>query len=150
MRPLQFYRLGMALAQGTPPDPLQESLQRTVISRLYYGLHHEACCRYFRKNPLSGPLRRNRRHTDLRDRFNRDVDPISRTVGTLLRVLKELREEADYQLAPPLRFRNRSMDARQFMDLAVEHSLQLLDALETYSPGEAEDGCDCPVVYASG
>ena len=42
------------------------------------------------------------------------------------------------------------MDARQFMDLAVEHSLQLLDALETYSPGEAEYGCDCPVVYASG
>ena len=66
-----------------------------------------------------------------------------------MHVLKELREEADYELAPPLRFRNRSIDARQFMDLAVEHSQQLLDALETYSPGEAEDGCNCPVGYTS-
>ena len=150
MRPLQFYRLGIDLAQGTSLEALQEPLQRTAVGRLYYGLHHEACCRYFGKNPSSSPLNRNRRHTDLRNRFNSDVDPISKTVGNLLRVLMELRAEADYELAPPLKFRNRPIDVRQFMDLAVEHSRQLLDALETYSPGEAEDGCNCPVAYTSG
>ena len=67
-----------------------------------------------------------------------------------MHILKELREEADYELAPPLRFRNQSLDSRQFMDMAVEQSRQLLAALETYSPGEAEDGCYCPVTYTSG
>ena len=36
------------------------------------------------------------------------------------------------------------MDVRQLLSLAVELAEQLLDALETYSPGEAEDGCYCP------
>ena len=43
MRPLDFYRLGVALAYSAD----SETLQRTVINRLYYGLHHEACCRFF-------------------------------------------------------------------------------------------------------
>ena len=65
MRPLDFYRAGVALAAGAST----ESLRRTAVGRLYYGLHHEACCRYFRKNPGARPLDRNRRHARLADRY---------------------------------------------------------------------------------
>ena len=146
MRPLDFYRLGISLSQ----DAAAESLQRTAVGRLYYGLHHEACCRYFRNNPTSRPLNRNRRHTDLRERYNRDVDPKSKDVGILLNDLMTLRAEADYQLILPMRFKRRSLDAKQFLGLAVNTAQQLLDALEDYSPGEAQDGCECPQAYMSG
>ena len=147
MRPLEFYRLGISLSQTAE----SESLQRTVVGRLYYGLHHEACCRYFRTNPSTEPpLNRNRRHVDLRDRYNRDGDPKSKDVGNLLNDLMALHSEADYQLVLPLRFRNRSWGAKQVLDLAVNTARQLLDALEEYSPGEAEDGCECPQAYMSG
>ncbi len=148
MRPLDFYRLGISLSESADA----ESLQRTVVGRLYYGLHHEACCRYFRTNPVagSGPLNRNRRHADLRDRYNRRNDPKSRTVGNLLNDLMLLRSEADYELIPPLRFRSLRLDARQLLKLAIETARQLMDALDEYSPGEAEDGCSCPHAYTSG
>ena len=146
MRPLEFYQLGISLSQ----DAAAESLQRTAVGRLYYGLHHEACCRYFRNNPTSRPLDRNRRHTDLRERYNRDVDPKSKDIGVLLNDLMTLRAEADYQLTPPLRFRSRSLETKQFLGLAVNTAQQLLDALEEYSPGEAEDGCKCSQAYVSG
>ena len=146
MRPLEFNRLGISLSQTAE----SESLQRTVVGRLYYGLHHEACCRYFRNNPTSRPLNRNRRHTDLRERYNRDVDPKSKDVGILLNDLMTLRAEADYQLILPMRFKRRSLDAKQFLGLAVNTAQQLLDALEDYSPGEAQDGCECPQAYMSG
>ena len=146
MRPLEFYRLGISLSQTAE----SESLQRTGVVRLYYGLHHEACCRYFRNNPTSRPLNRNRRHTDLRERYNRDVDPKSKDVGILLNDLMTLRAEADYQLILPMRFKRRSLDAKQFLGLAVNTAQQLLDALEDYSPGEAQDGCECPQAYMSG
>ena len=99
MRPLDFYRLGMSLSE----TPDAEAAQRTAVSQLYYGLHHEACCRYFRTNPASGPLNGNRRHVDLRDRYNSPDDPKSRTVGRLLNDLRMLRSEADYELVPPLK-----------------------------------------------
>ena len=139
----------MALAQGTPPEPLQESLQRTVISRLYYGLHTRRVAGTSERTPCLGHLGATAGTRICEIDSTETLNNIQNCRYSPAR-LKELREEADYQLAPPLRFRNRSMDARQFMDLAVEHSRQLLAALETYSPGEAEDGCDCPVVYASG
>lgn len=146
MRPIEFYWLGISLSQ----DAEAEAVQRTAVGRLYYGLHHEACCRYFRTNPQGQPLNRNRRHVDLRERYNGDDNPKSKEVGTLLNDLLTLRSEADYQLVLPLRFRNRSLDAKQVLDLAVETARQLLDALEEYSPGEAEDGCKCPHAYMSG
>lgn len=143
MRPLDFYRLGMAVASNAMVEPEQ----RMAVGRLYYGLHHEACCRFFRKNPTADPLNRNRRHTDLRDRYNSLNDPDSKSVGSLLNDLMRLRAEADYRLASPLRFRNRPMTAQDLLNVAVESANQLLDALETFSPGEAEDGCNCPEAY---
>ena len=140
MRPIEFYRLGISLSQ----DAEAEALQRTAVGRLYYGLHHEACCRFFRTNPLEPPLNRSGRHSDLRNRYNRDIAPSSKNVGVLLNDLMELRAEADYQLVPPLTFRNLRLDSKQILDTAVKIAQQLLDALEEYSPGEAEDGCECP------
>lgn len=35
----------------------------------------------------------------------------------------------------------------EFVDHAVDTARQLLDALEDYSPGEAEDGCTCLVQF---
>lgn len=52
MRPLEFYRLAVAIA----PSAVSEPVQRTVIGRLYYGLHHEARCRFYRENPNADPL----------------------------------------------------------------------------------------------
>ena len=145
MRPLDFYRLGTALAHSAD----SETVQRTVINRLYYGLHHEACCRFFRTNPYERPLNRNRRHADLRERFNESLDPNSGDVADLLSDLMRLRAESDYQLAPPLRYRNRSYQPRQFMEIAVALAEQLLNALDVYSQGEAPDGCRCPESYSS-
>jgi hypothetical protein len=34
--------------------------------------------------------------------------------------------------------------------LALVSAQQLLDALEAFSPGEAEDGCNCPQGYTVG
>ena len=113
VKPLEFYRLGVL----TVPGAVFEPQQRTVVNRLYYGLHHEACCRYFRKFPWSQAINSNRRHTDLRIRFSSSDDPISKTVGSLLGDLMRLRTEADYRLVQPLRFRNRSMDVRQLLSL---------------------------------
>ena len=146
MRPLDFYRLGVASAANATT----ESLQRTVVNRLYYGLHHEACCRYFRENPGARPLDRNRRHAQLRDRYLASEDPASKDVGDFLGWMIRLRVEADYELVPPLRFRNRSIDTQELMDVALDISQQLLAALERYSPGAAPDGCRCPVAYSRG
>ena len=126
-----------------------ESEHRAAINRVYYGLHHDACCRYFRTEPAPQPLNRNRRHTDLRERFNRPQDAVASNVGQLLGRLMRLRNEADYQLQPPLRYQNRSYTSERLMRRAVDTGEELKLALETYSPGESPDGCDCPEVYAA-
>ena len=146
MRPLDFYRLGLSLAE-TAND---EASQRTAVGRLYYGLHHEACCRYFRSTSDTEPLNGSQRHSELRNRYNRRDNSKSKEVGNLLRDLMTLRREADYELAPPLRFRRQSLAPRQFLELAVKTAEQLLNALEDYSPGEAEDGCRCLVSFRPG
>ena len=144
MRPLDFYRAGVALAAGAST----ESLRRTVVNRLYYGLHHEAYCRYFRENPGAPPLDRNRRHAQLADRYRTSPEPAARDIWEHLSDMAQLRREADYELAPPLRFENQSISDEQLMELALDISSQLLAALERYSPGAAPDGCRCPVVYS--
>ena len=146
MRPLDFYRAGVALAAAAST----ESLRRTAVGRLYYGLHHEACCRYFRENPGARPLDRNRRHVQLADRYKNSPEYVAKDIGEHLSDMIRLRSEADYELVPPLRFRNRSIDSRELMDFALDISQQLLAALERYSPGAAPDGCRCPVVYSRG
>jgi hypothetical protein len=146
VRPLEFYRLGLALAQNSA----LESVQRTVVNRIYYGLHHEACCRYFRTHPQSRPLNINRRHTELRDRFNDSDDPEAKYVGGFLNDLMILRRESDYELVPPFRFRRRSLTVQELVQQAIESGEDLLDALERFSPGEAPDGCECRTAYPSG
>jgi hypothetical protein len=143
MRPLDFYDLGMRIASRAT----EEAEHRTVINRVYYGLHHESCCRYFRKELSPQPLNRNSRHTDLRRRFNRPEDPIAGNVSRLIGSLMRLRGEADYQLSN-LRYRNRSYTPEQLMLQAVAVAKELLGALELYSPGEAGDGCPCPETYS--
>ena len=146
MKPLDFYRLGLALAANAG----SEAVQRTAVSRLYYGLHHEACCRFFRENPAARPLNRNRRHSGLVDRCRELDDSITTEIAQLLVTLSLLRSESDYQLAPPLRFRNQSYSPRDEMEYAVGFASQLMEALDLYSPGAAPDGCRCPVVYSRG
>ncbi len=138
MRPLEFYRLGAA----TAPAAQSEAEQRTVVGRLYYGLHHEACCRFFRENPNSVPLNRTRRHTDLKDRYNLPPDQSSKMVAILLNDLRFLRTQADYELIQ-IRYRSRTLTGQQLVNTATTLAAQLLRALENYSPGEADDGCDC-------
>ena len=146
MRPLDFYRLGIELAR----DANTEARQRTVVNRLYYGLHHEACCRLFREHPTSQPLNRNRRHADLHDRFSRSIDPRAREIAQLLRTLARLRAESDYQLEPLLRYGNNLYNPLQIMEFALGFAGQLLEALDDYSKGESNEGCRCPEAYVSG
>ncbi|MYE54351.1 MAG: hypothetical protein F4X34_04040 [Chloroflexi bacterium] len=145
MKPLDFYRLGLQMASSAS----SETEYRTAISRIYYGLHHESCCRYFRREVAPAPLNRNRRHTELRDRFNSLSGTASNTIGGRLNDLIIIRNEADYQLVSPLRYKGRSYSVEQLIYRAVSLAQELLDALETYSPGEASDGCNCPTVYSS-
>ena len=144
MRPLDFYDLGVEMAETAQT----EAQERTAINRLYYGLHHEACCRYFRKVSRAQPLNRNRRHTDLRNRLNQSVDPLSSKVAQLLGQLQRLRSFADYQISPPYRFQNRT--GQQSMHRALDVSKRLVSALEGYSPGQVPDGCECRDAYSTG
>ena len=146
MKPLDFYRLGIESSANANT----EAVQRTVIGRLYYGLHHESCCRFFRENPAARPLNRNRRHTDLIARYREMDDCAASDIASLLLTLSVLRSEADYELVPPLRFENRSHSTKEMMEYAVKFAEQLLEALDRYSPGDAPDGCRCPTVYSSG
>ena len=140
MRPLDYYDIGMELAN----EPSSEIRQRTAVNRLYYGLHHEACCRFFRENPTADPLPRSRRHRELGDRFSKSHDPVSRNIASRLRELSQLRAECDYRLSAGLRYAGMTYQVREVVDLAVRISRDLLDALDRYSPGSASEGCDCP------
>lgn len=146
MKPLDFYEYGLQIASSAT----SEAQYRTAIGRVYYGLHDEACCRYFRTEPFAQPLNRNRRHTDLRDRLNQPDNPRVGEIGQLLGNLMRLRTEADYQLVPPLLYQRRTYTAEQLMRRALTVGQDLLRALEEYSPGEAPDGCDCPEAYSTG
>ena len=142
MRPLDFYRLGRQLADSAST----EAEQRSAVGRLYYGLHHEACCRYFRENPLAAALGRGSRHARLIGRFGDLRTHETQRVWRLLRQLSRMRNISDYELAGPLRYGNRECRAVELMDMAVSVAEALLGALEDYSPGDAEDGCRCPVL----
>ena len=146
MRPLDFYRLGLQMV-GTAET---EAEQRTVVNRVYYGLHHEACCRYFRREVAAQPLNRNRRHTNLRNNFNQSMDPLSGSIAQLLAELMRLRSLADYELSPPYRIGGKTLTPAQLMRKALDVSERLLSALDRYSPGEAVDGSGCREVYSTG
>ena len=138
MKPLDFYNWATAAAQGAS----SEAELRTVVGRLYYGLHHEACCRYFRVHPNASPLQRRGRHTQLKDKFNTEPDPVCKKIGNLLNDLLQLRGLADYEIGQ-LNFRNLVLTPDRLMGLAKIYADDLLEALQDFSPGEAEDGCIC-------
>ena len=140
MRPMEFYRLAVAIA----PNAVSEPFQRTVVGRLYYGLHHEACCRYYRVNSGADPLDRFNRHATLQRRFNQQPDATSKKVANLLQRLRQFRTQVDYELGQ-MHINGRPVTAEQMLNSATRVAQQLLEALESYSPGEAPDGCVCKV-----
>lgn len=140
MKPLQFYRLAISLSSNA----VSEQAQRTVVGRLYYGLHHEACCRYYRVNPTANPLKGRNRHACLAERYNQSNDATSLKVASLLKRLKRFRALADYELGQ-MYLDHRQVTAQRLMDDATEVAKRLLSALDNYSSGEAQDGCKCPV-----
>lgn len=141
MRPLDFYYLGVQMATSAET----EAEHRNVIGRLYYGLHHEACCRYFRNHPAASPLGRGSRHSLLNKRYGALNNRNARRVQSLLAQLSHLRNIADYNLVGPVRYQNRTRSAADLMSIAVSVAADLLDALEIFSPGPAADGCVCRV-----
>ena len=146
MKPLDFYRIGMKIASSAD----MEAEHRTAINRMYYGLHHDACCRYFRENPDASPLERGSRHRRLIERYGIDENDFSNEVSELLSMLSEVRNIADYELGSLMRYREWRIGSHEFMIMAMTISEELLEALEIYSPGEASDGCDCPTTYSVG
>ena len=133
MRPLDIYDFGLLLAQRATT----ESEQRAAVSRLYYGLHHEACCRYFRENPDAPPLPRNRRHAALPDLFHASLRQGHRDIADGLDRLAEMRAECDYRIDGPLRYRGRPATVDDVLAEALVTAATLLADLEAYSPGES-------------
>ena len=144
MKPLDFYRLGLRMAGSAST----EAEHRNVVSRLYYGLHHEACCRYFRENPYASVLGRGSRHAQLIRRFESIGNTIADDVSRLLDGLFAMRNIADYELGGLISYRNLPVNSRTLMGMALIVAWELLELLEAYSPGEAPDGCDCPTAYS--
>ncbi len=142
MRPLDIYQLGLRLSGSAS----SEAEHRNVIGRLYYGLHHEACCRYFREQPNAPPLGLGSRHYQLIQRY--DILPVAQAgnIPRLLRQLSYLRNISDYELANRVRYRNRTYTTQELMRMAIGVSSSVLAALEAFSPGAAADGCVCPTV----
>ena len=110
------------------------------------ALHHEGCCRYFRRNPGALVIPARERHRELPERFVASFHiQESVRIGHLLRDLFRMRAECDYEIAPPLRFRGRSYSIEQVLIMAVETAETLWDALDVYSPGDSPDGCLCKI-----
>ena len=140
MKPIEFYNSGVAVAQGVAG----EAEHRMVVSRIYYGLHHEACCRFFRVNTQAPYLQKNgSRHRKLIERYRKAPGNItSRRIGDLLDQLRLLRTTADYDLAG-MTFDHKPISGASLLATAIQKGKSLLVALDQYSPGEARDGCQC-------
>lgn len=133
MRPLDIYDLGIRLAE----QATTEAEQRAAVSRLYYGLHHEACCRYFRENPDAPPLPRNRRHTALPGLFHASLRQGHRDIAHGLDRLAEMRGECDYRMVEPLLHQGMPITIDDLLAEALATAAALLADLDAYSPGEA-------------
>jgi hypothetical protein len=139
VKPIEFYNLGVAAASTVA----SEAERRTVVSRIYYGLHHEACCRFFRVNGPPYLQREGSRHLGLVQEYRKPRGSSAAVrVGNLLDQLRRLRTTADYDLAG-MTFDRKPINDNQLLAVAVKHGELLLKALEQYSPGEAADGCQC-------
>ncbi len=142
MRPLDFYRLGLRIAETTAA----EAEYRNAVGRIYYGLHHEACCRYFRENPDAAPLGRGSRHLRLIERFSVSGDRTSNKIAVLLGRLSVMRNISDYELGSSVRYNNFLLSPSQLMGLALILAQELLVTLDDYSPGDAPDDCECRTI----
>ncbi len=142
MRPLDFYKLALQMVETATT----EAECRTVISRMYYGLHHESCCRYFRENPGAAPLGRGSRHLRLIERFLLSGSDAADSIAWSLSQLSQMRNIADYELTDPVSYNNRQIPLIQFMTMASIVARELYQALEDYSPGDAPDGCECRTI----
>ena len=140
MKPIEFYNLGVAVA----PKVGSEAERRSVVSRIYYGLHHDACCRFFRVNSRVSYLARNgSRHGALIGKYRGSRgNPVAHRIGDLLDQLRQLRTTADYDLNA-MAFNSMPISEADLLATAVKTGELLLSALEQYSPGEAQDGCQC-------
>ena len=140
MKPIEFYNLGVAVA----PKVASEAERRSVVGRIYYGLHHEACCRFFRVNNRTPYLARGgSRHMVLIAKYRGSRgNPVAHRVGNLLDQLRRLRTTADYDLTA-MAYNRGPISETDLLATAVKTGELLLIALEQYSPGEAEDGCQC-------
>ena len=136
MRPLNFYDLGLRLAE----EGRTEAERRTGVSRLYYGLHHEAACRYFRVNPDAPPIPRNRRHAALREVFRALGTPLGADIASRLRRLAWLRGECDYRVGAPLRYAGSEATLSTVVAEALETAAACLAALDAYSPASPPTG----------
>ena len=133
MRPLDIYDLGVWLAEHATT----EAGRRAAVSRLYYGLHHEAYCRYFRENPNAPPIQRNRRHSALPGIFNTSPAPLHWGIAAGLAELAEMRAECDYRIVGPLLYRGAAFTSDDTLVEALATAATLLADLDAYSPGEA-------------
>ena len=138
MRPLNFYDLGLRLAE----EGRTEAERRTGVSRLYYGLHHEAACRYFRENPDAPPIPRNRRHAALREVYRTLGTPLGADIAFWLEHLAWMRGECDYRVGAPLRYERVEVALPTMVAQALETAAACLAALDSYSPGESADGSE--------
>ena len=140
MKPIEFYNLGVAVA----PTVNTEAERRAVVGRIYYGLHHEACCRFFRVNNRTPYLQRDgSRHWALIAKYRRSRrNPAAHRIGDLLDQLRRLRTTADYDLAA-MTFNKKPISEADLLSAAMNTGQFLLRALEQYSPGVAVDGCQC-------
>ena len=140
VKPLAFYNLSLAVA----PVVTSDAERRRVVSLIYYGLHHEACCRFFRVNSQTPYLRKDgTRHKDLINKYrNAPRNRHSRRIGDLLDELRRLRTTADYDLNA-MTFNRRPITEAALLLTAMQKGKSLLNALDQFSPGEAQDGCQC-------
>lgn len=142
MKPMEFYDWAVDAAATVS----SEAGQRSVISRLYYGLHHEACCRFFTVNPDHQALPGQSRHTSLSSVYNQSSDPTCKAIGNLLRDLKTLRGIADYDLSNAF-YRGQVYPMQTLMGFALIYGQDLVEQLNLFCPRAAEEGCNCPVVW---
>ena len=104
-----------------------EAHRRGAAGRAYYAAFQEARAALERWSVAIPP--RENLHAAVRLRFLYAKDPEAHQIGTILDDLVKLRNEADYKLASPGRFRN-AKDASDAIDDA-DDLIARLDAIES-------------------
>lgn len=139
MKPIEFYILGTSVATLAK----SEAERRSAVGRIYYGLHHEACCRLFRASGGTSYLEPDgSRHAELIAKYRNAQNNVAQRVGNLLDQLRRLRSTADYDLSNMTYYGDAISDS-DLLTRSLRTGEHLLRALEQYSPGEADDGCRC-------